>query len=211
MKTLAKAVIGSTAIGAMALASATPAMARDYDDRDGIGIGDIVAGAVILGGIAAVTGAIGGRDRDDDYYRNDRYRDYRDGRYGDYRDDRYGDYRDDRYRSDRYRNDYRNGSPRRAVEQCVSAAERDVRRYGVRNGDVTDIRKVDRKNGGYRVEGRIAVDTGYRGSRYGRGWDNDYRGWNDRMGGWDSGKFTCDIRDGRVTDIRYSGIRDLRR
>lgn len=200
MKTLAKAVIGSTAIGAMALASATPAMARDYYDRDGIDVGDIIAGAVIIGGIAAVAGAVGGRDRDDDYYRNDRYRDYRDDRYRDYRD----------YDRDDYRYD-RNGSPRRAVEQCVSAAERDVRRYGVRNGDVTDIRKVDRKNGGYRVEGRIAVDTGYRGGRYGRGWDNDYRGWNNRMGGWDSGKFTCEIRDGRVRDIRYSGIRDLRR
>lgn len=201
MKTLAKAVIGSTAIGAMALASATPAMARDYSDRDGIDVGDVIAGAVIIGGIAAVAGAFDDRDRDDDYYRNDRYRDDR------YRDDRY---RDDRYSNDRYRYN-RNGGARRAVEQCVSAAERDVRRYGVRDGDVTDIRKVDRKNGGYRVEGRIAVDTGWRGGRYGRGWDNDYRGWKDRMGGWDSGKFTCEVRDGRVRDVRYSGIRDLRR
>lgn len=191
MNTLTKAVIGSTAAGAMALASATPAFARDH--RDGIDAGDVIAGALIIGGIAAIASA-SSKDRRDDYYYD---RDYRDGRYRD--NDRYG-----------YGYNNRRNNPRAAVEQCVRAAERQAERRGFRNADVTDIRKVDRRGGGYRIKGRIAVDTGYRGGRYGRGWDNDYRGWNNRMGGWDSGKFTCDVRYGRVRDIDYSGIRGLR-
>ncbi|WP_066552670.1 hypothetical protein [Croceicoccus bisphenolivorans] len=193
MNTLTKAVIGSTAAGAMALASATPAFARDRHHDDGIDAGDVIAGALIIGGIAAIASAASKDRRGDDYYYD---RDYRDGRYRDY-DGRYRDYD-------------RRGSARSAVEQCVRAAERDARRRGFRDADVTDIRDVDRRNGGYRIRGRIAVDTGYRGGRYGRGWDNDYRGWNNRMGGWDSGKFTCDVKYGRVRDIDYSGIRGLR-
>lgn len=190
MKSLTKAVIGSTAVGAMALASAAPAFARDRYDHDGISAGEVIAGALIIGGIAAIASS-GGRDRDDRYYdRDDRYYD-RDGRY------------DDRY----YNN--RGGSARSAVERCVNAVERDVRRNGYRDADVTDVRRVDRRNGGYRIEGRVAVDSGYRGGRYGRGWDNDYRGWNNRMGGWDSGKFKCDVEYGRVRNLDYKGIRGL--
>ncbi|MBS7668346.1 hypothetical protein [Croceicoccus gelatinilyticus] len=195
MNNISKAIIGSTAAGAMALASANPAMARDRYDRDGIDAGDVIAGALIIGGIAAIASAAS-KDKNRDYYYD---RDYRDGRYRDY----------DRY--DRYGyNDRRRNNARASVEQCVRAAERDARRSGFARANVTDIRDVDRKNGGYRVKGRIAVDTGYRGGRYGRGWGRDYRGWNNSMQGWDSGKFTCDIRYGRVRDIDYSGIRGLR-
>ena len=74
MKTLSKALVGTVAAGAMAMASASPAMARDYRDNDRIDTGDIIAGALIIGGIAAVAAAAGnGRDRYD--YRDDyRYR-----------------------------------------------------------------------------------------------------------------------------------------
>ncbi len=190
MNTLSKAIIGTTAAGAMALASAAPAFARDRYDHDRIDAGDVIAGALIIGGIAAIASAAS-KDRDSRYY-----------------DDRYGDRYDRDYRDGRY--GYSNGGARRAVEQCVYAAERDVRRYGARDGDVTDIRKVDRRNGGYRITGRIAVDTGYRGGRYGNGWDRDYRGWNSRMSGWDSGRFTCDVRYGEVRNLDYSGIRGMR-
>lgn len=183
MKTFTKAIIGSSAAGAMALAGATPAFARDRHD-DGISAGEVIAGALIIGGIAAIASAAS-KDRDDRYYRDGRY------------------YDDDRY-------DRRGGNARSAVEQCVRAAERDARRSGFGRANVTDIRDVDRRNDGYRVKGRIAVDTGYRGGRYGRGWGNDYRGYRNDMRGWDSGKFTCDIRYGRVRDIDYSGIRGLR-
>lgn len=189
MKNLSKALVGTVAAGAMAITSASPAMAQGrYDDRDdGVDVGDIIAGALIIGGIAAVASAAG-RDRG--------------GRY----DDRYRDRYDDRYRDRRYD---RAGSPRSAVEQCVYAAERTANRYSYGGrAHVTDIRDVDRKRDGYRVKGRIAVNT--RSNDWRRGWGNDYRGWNDRYSGYDSGKFTCDVRYGRVADLDFSGIRGLR-
>lgn len=76
MKTITKALVGTVAAGAMAMASASPAMARDYYDRDdGIDVGDVIAGAVIIGGIAAIAGAFDGDD--DDRYRDRYYRGYR--------------------------------------------------------------------------------------------------------------------------------------
>src|SRR5690606_12515591 len=116
----------------------------------------------------------------------------------------------DRYdRYDRYDRGYRGGgSARSAVEQCVYAAERNASRYSWRGGaKVTDIRKVDRKRDGYKVKGRIAVNT--RNADWRRGWGNDWRGWNNRYSGYDAGRFTCDVRYGRVVDLDYSGIRGL--
>ena len=181
-KALAKGTIATVAAGAMAMTSASPAMARDYRDNDRIDSGDIIAGALIIGGIAAVAAAAGnGRDRYD----------YRDGRY----DDRY-----DRYNSA--------GSSRQAVEQCVYAAERNANRYSYGGrAKVTDIRKIDRKREGYKVEGRIAVNT--RSNDWRRGWGDDYRGYNNRYSGYDSGKFKCEVRYGRIVDLDYSGIRGL--
>lgn len=206
MKTLSKALVGTVAAGAMAMASATPAFARDRDnDHDGIGVGEIIAGAVIIGGIAAVAGAIG-NDRNRGTY-GEPYN----GRY----DDRYSNRYDDRY-SNRYDNRYaRRGDSRQAVQQCINAAERDASRYSHGRAKVTDIRDIKRSRDGYRVKGRIAVNQnnrGYRGDdrRYGNGWDNDYRGVSNNYRGYDAGKFTCEVRYGRVVDIHYSGVRGLR-
>lgn len=191
MKTITKALVGTVAAGAMAVSAASPAAARDrWGDNDGIDVGDIIAGAVVLGGIAAVAGAIGDNDRYDDY------------RYGDRYDRRYGD----RYSYGRY------GNPRQAVAQCVAVAEREGSRYGYGRADVTDIRSVDRNNRGYTVRGRIAVNTMGRGWRrgdgyYGRGWNDDYRGWNSSMRGYDAGTFRCRVEYGRVVDIDIDGIR----
>jgi hypothetical protein len=197
MKTITKALVGTVAAGAAAMTSATPAMARDRDN--GISTGEVIAGALILGGIAAVVASSNNNDRYDDRYD----RGY---------DDRYGD-----YNSGDYRRGYGNGySSREAVEQCVSAAERGAGRYAYRgNVDVTDIRTVTRTRDGYNVRGRIAVNQMGRNwrqgdRRYGNGWNNDYRGWNNRYRGWDSGTFTCKVRYGRVADIDYNGIRGLR-
>ncbi|OJW71192.1 MAG: hypothetical protein BGO57_10035 [Sphingomonadales bacterium 63-6] len=191
MKTITKGLVGTVAAGAVAMASVSPAYARNgHDDR--VDAGDVIAGALIIGGIAALAAAASDNDRD-------RY----DRRY----DDRRG--YDDRYYGDR------RGSPRSAVEQCVNAAERQASRYS-RGGraDVTDIRDISRTRDGYRIKGRIAVNTRShdwrRGdSRYGNGWGGDYRGWNDRLSGYDSGKFTCRVKYGRVVDVDYSGIRGL--
>lgn len=190
MNTLSKALVGSVAAGAMALtpivAQAQQGRGPDRRDHDGISAGEVIAGALIIGGIAAVA-ASASRN-------NNRY----DGRY----DNRYGN------------NGYRD-NPRQAVEQCVNAAERGANRYSYGNrAKVTDVRSIDRKRDGFVVKGRIAVNTQGRNwragdNRYGRGWGNDYRGWNDRYAGYDSGKFTCRIAYGRVVDLDYSGIRGL--
>mgnify|MGYP000459970045 CR=1 FL=1 len=187
MKTISKALVGTVAAGAMAMASATPTLARDNRHHDdGIDAGDVIAGALVIGGIAAIA-ASASHDRD--------------GRY--------------RNRGD-YRGYDRRSNPRSAVEQCVRIAESNANRYSYGGrAKVTDIRDVDRISGGYKVKGRIAVNTRGRNwragdSRYGRGWDGDYRGYNDRYRGYDSGKFTCKVKYGRVVDLDYSGIKGLR-
>ncbi|RYD45432.1 MAG: hypothetical protein EOP63_01315 [Sphingomonadales bacterium] len=167
---LTKAAIGAATAGAM-LMSAAPAAARDRYDRDGISAGEIIAGAVVIGGLAAILSS-GDNDR---YDRDDRYR----GRYGN--DARYGY----GYDTNRY------GNSRSAVSQCVSSVERGSRRYG--RTDVTEVTGIDRKRDGYKVKGRVIVRDGY-GGRWGRG------------GSYDKGKFTCEIRYGRVQDIRFSGL-----
>ena len=175
---LTKAAIGAATAGAM-LMSAAPAAARDRYDRDGISAGEIIAGAVVIGGLAAILSS-GDNDRYDRYDR--RY----DGRY----DDRYrGRYDDPRYGYGYNYNRY--GNSRRAVSQCVGAVERGSRRYG--RTDVTEVTSIDRKRDGYRVKGRVIVRDGY-GDRWGRG------------GYYDKGKFTCEVRYGRVQDIRFSGL-----
>ena len=186
MKTITKGLIGTVAAGAMAMASASPAFAqrdRGHHDNNGISAGEVIAGALIIGGIAAIASSS-----------NNRGRDYRDGRGG------YGD-RD----------------ARRAVEQCVNAAERQASRASWQSrADVTDIRSIRENRNGYTVKGRIAVNTQKRDwrdgdRRYGNGWGNDYRGWNDNLRGYDAGNFTCKVNyNGRISDIDFNGIRGLR-
>lgn len=205
MTKFSKALLVTGAAAAALVSSASPALARD---RDGIDIGDIIAGAVVLGGIAAVAGAIGGNDRYGDRY-GDSYGYPYDDRYGDRNDGRYGDRYGDRYGYNR------SGNPRQAVEQCVRTAEAQASRYSYGRADVTDIRSVDRNSRGYTVKGRIAVNSSGRGyrngdNRYGQGWDNDYRGWNDNLRGYDSGSFKCRVEYGRVVDLDFNGIRGYR-
>lgn len=198
MKTMSKALVGTIAAGAMAVSSASPAFAdsRDRDHRDGVSAGEIIAGALVIGGIAAVAASAGRGDRYDDRYESRYGNDYRYGRAGYDRDTRWG------------------GSPRSAIEQCVYAAERNASRYSYGRADVTDIRQVRETRYGYEVRGRIAVNSNARGWRasdgnYGRGWGGDYRGWNSNLRGYDSGSFKCRVERGRVVDIDYSGLRGL--
>ncbi|RPF70702.1 hypothetical protein [Aurantiacibacter spongiae] len=194
-KALGKGTMASLAAGAMALASASPAAAQGrydrYDrDHDGISAGEVIAGAVILGGLAAILSS-GNNDRYD--------RDYRYGTRG-YGYDRGG---------------YNQYGSRQAVEQCVRTAEAEAQRYLGTRAEVYEIRDVDRERNGYEVKGRIAVQEGYgrydRRDRYGRydrrGYGNYRRGYNNR--GWDEGRFECDVRYGRITDLDFSGIRGL--
>lgn len=186
MKTLSK--IGLTiATAATALATATPAEAqRRYHDRhhDGIDAGDVIAGALIIGGIAAIASAA---DNDRGYRGYDRgYRGY-DGGYN----NGYG-YYDNGYNS------------RQGVEQCVRAAQRQASRAGG-FARVTDVTRIDRVRGGYEVRGRLVVQD--------RGWNGGYRNWDrgyyyDRYDdGYDKGRFSCVTRYGRVQDVNVTGLR----
>lgn len=194
MKTFTKALFGTVAAGAVAVVSATPALANDYDryDHSRISTGEVVAGALVLGGVAALAA---GASRNGYGY------------------DGYSNYNRYNYRNGNYR---RMGDPRGAIERCVWAAQQSANRYSYGGrARVTDIRDVDAMRDGYRVRGRIAVNTQGRNWRggdryYGSGWNGDYRGWNQSYRGYDAGSFTCDVRYGRVVDLDFNGIRGLR-
>ncbi|BDI61465.1 hypothetical protein [Qipengyuania nanhaisediminis] len=179
-RTLTKGALGTVAAGAMALATATPAVAGDRYDRDRVDAGDVIAGAVVIGGIAALLGAFDNDDRRDHRYRDRRYRDR------DYRHDR-------RYRDRRNYRDHRGyRSAERAIERCVRVAERRARRQGGwRYADVTQIRDVDRTRYGFKIEGRMEVQGSHRYRR-----------------NYDRGAFTCYAEGGRPR-VRFGGIRGL--
>ncbi len=152
-KTLTKGALGTVAAGAIALASATPAVASDRHRDRGVDAGDVIAGAVIIGGIAALAGAFDNDDRRDRRYRDRNYR----GNNHNYRANHNRGYR---------------GNGQRAVERCIRSAERQARRFGgYRYADVTQIRDVDRTRYGFRVQGRIEVQgsNNYRGRDFDRG------------------------------------------
>ena len=173
-----KTSLTKAAIGA-ATVGAMLASAAPAAARDRHDRDGIGAGEIIAG--AVVLGGLAAilSSDNDRYDRYDRYDDRYRGRYD---DPRYG-----------YGYDYqRYGGSRSAISQCVNAVERGTSRYG--RTDVTQVTSIDRKRDGYRVKGRVVVRDGY-GGRWGRG------------GYYDRGKFSCDIRYGRVYDIDYSGLR----
>ncbi len=179
MKYLSKATL---ALAAAATAiTATPAQAGRFD-RDGIDAGEVIAGALIIGGIAAIAVAAS-KDKDSRY--DDRY-----DRRGDYSRGSY-DYSDRRFGS------------RSAVDQCVRAAQRKASRFG--RARVTDVTKIERVRGGYEVRGRLVVeDRGYRDWR--GDWDrngNRFDRYDDR---YDKGKFSCLARFDGIADLQLSGL-----
>lgn len=176
MNTLSKTLMAGTA--ATALAVASPAQARD---RDGIDAGDVIAGVLIIGGIAAIASAI---DNDDDRYdrRDNRRYDRNDGR-------RYDSYYGQRL------------NPRAAVQQCIAAAQQQASRYG--RARVTEVTDVDRERRGYDIEGRIVVNEGRRGYRHDARYDRRDRYSRRHV---DNGRFECRIRDGRIDRLRVRGL-----
>ncbi len=194
MKFLTKSLLSAGAAAAAMVSVAGPAMARP-GDRDNIDAGEVIAGALIIGGLAAVlsSGDRGSR-YEDQGYENRGY-----GRHG-------GGY------------GYNNGgNSRQAVNMCVSAVENWANRYS--RSDVTEIRNIERTRYGYRVSGKLVVKDGWRGQDRGHGGYNRYdrddryghgnrrgygRGGYDR--GYDQGRFACYVERGRVIDIDYSGL-----
>ena len=184
-----RAASAAVLAGSMVL-TAMPASAQRYErhrDRyhDGISAGEVIAGAVIIGGLAAILSG-GNRDRD-------RYDPRYDGNNGQY-DGYYNGYDWDRY-----------GGSREAIQSCVQAVERRSG-YGT-DTSVRRITDIDRIRGGYRVQGNVTVN--YRGVR-----PQDWRGgdrrsnrdWNDRQRYNDRGRFTCTVRYGRVQDVDLRGV-----
>lgn len=145
MRNLSKTIGATVALAALTVGATTPALAdnrRGHDD--GISVGDVIAGAVIIGGIAAILSS--GDDNDDRYYEGSQGYGY-DGQY-----------------DNRGYNNNRGGNGRRAVEQCVAAVEqRAGQGYGYAN--VTEIRDVQRTRYGLQVKGRLQVQQSY--GRYG--------------------------------------------
>ncbi len=187
--TLAFATASTALVAVPAQARGNDLARRDWGRHDGIDAGDVIAGALIIGGIAAIASASS-------------------------RDDRY--YGDRRYYDRGYDNEYgwnRNGyGSRQAVDQCVRAAQREAGSYGWAR--VTDVTQIDRVRGGYQVRGRLVVED-----RGGRGWGDSWNRNRDRYGyyydryndGYDKGRFTCTARYGNVDDIRLSGLRNYYR
>jgi len=108
--------------------------------RDGISGGDVLAGILVIGGIAAIASAASKNNRDRRY----EDRDYRNenARY----DDRRADMRD----NDRY--DRGTGDMESAINVCSNAAERQAGR----DARVSAIESVVRDGAGWRVEGELA-------------------------------------------------------
>jgi hypothetical protein len=201
MKILTKSLLGAGAAAAALVTVAAPAQAQGRNDRydrnrDGISAGEVIAGAVILGGIAAVIAS-----SDDNRYNDGRYsnRDYNRGGY-----DNRG---------------YNNGNgSRRAVNQCVSTVENWANGYS--RSDVTQISNIERTRNGYRVTGKLVVQDGWRGNnrgygnnrndRYerGNGYGNNYNQGYGR--GYDKGRFTCFVERGQVVDVDYRGLEQWR-
>jgi hypothetical protein len=180
---LTKNVLGAGAAAAALVTMSVPAQAQlrnERNERGGISAGEVIAGAVVLGGIAAVLSSSSNNDRYDDRY----------------------DRGDDRYNS---HGNYDNDRSRAAVNECIRTVERNSSRYN--RAKVTDIRQVNRTRNGYQVTGKIVVQDGYgRGGRYDNNRHDDGR--YDR--GQNSGRFTCYVERGRVVDIDYNGRNNWR-
>jgi len=120
--------------------------------RDGISGGDILAGILVIGGIAAIASAASKKNRERRYEE----RDYRseNQRYEepDYRNEnqRY----EDRPTADRYddRYDRGTGDMESAINACSDAAERQAGR----DARVSAVQSVVRDGEGWRVEGELA-------------------------------------------------------
>lgn len=153
----------------------------------GVDAGDVLAGVLIIGGIAAIAAAAS-RERDRDRrvetdpngypYRNDRNRDW-----------------DYRYRENAGR-DYRSGAGDRGLDNAADICAREVER----TERVDEVNSVDRTGSGWRVEGRLAN---------GRSFSCEI-GNDGRVGPVDLGGNSVGAADGQWDDDAYARARDGR-
>lgn len=185
MKILSKTLVGTVAAGAMAVSAAAPSSAQDWrrdHDRhrdNGIGAGEVIAGALIIGGIAAIAaGANNNRNRD---------RRWNDG-----------------WGTPRSAIEQCVGAAERQANRRSWGGRADV--TDIRG--VRETRSGYEVRGRIAVNS-MNRDWRRGDNQYGRGWGNDYRGWNDNLRGYDAGSFVCRIDRGRVGRIDFNGIRGL--
>ena len=197
MKIVTKSVLSAAAAAAALVSTAAPAEAQyRYRDRDGISAGEVIAGAVILGGLAAVLSA---------------------GKNGRYQDGYDRDYNND------YSYNTNTGNSRAAINQCINKIEN--RTGGYSRSNVTQIRRIERTRDGYRVLGTLEGQNGsdgydryaqgnrydqndryYQGNRYDQNDRYDRNGYGSAYNrSADGGQFTCYVERGRVVDIDYNG------
>ncbi|WP_336986166.1 hypothetical protein [Altererythrobacter aquiaggeris] len=155
---------------------------RRHHHNRGVGAGDLIVGAIILGTIAAASGS---RQRE----RDERYRD-RDYRSGDYRN------RDSRNTDYRYRTNDRDrrsdsGGLDRAAQMCVREIERD--------GRVENVDSVNRTGEGWTVTGTL-----YDGENFRCTIDNDGRISDIDVGGRDFESSAAPSRGSQWEDDRYA-------
>lgn len=104
--------------------------------RDRIDGGDILAGILVIGGIAAIASAASKNSRDRRY------------------EDR--DYRSDNQRYDDRRSDTRDDRGIRGMESAISACSNAAERQAGRDARVSAIESVVRDGNGWRVEGELS-------------------------------------------------------
>lgn len=204
----ARLLLGSAVSAAILVTSIAPAQARGpyrghhsgwnggWHHRDrGIRGGDLLAGAVILGGIAAIAGMSARKDRQLDEEIADRDRDA----YADRSDD--GEWRggDPGWRGDSAAG---TGAPAdndarvirdedAAVNACAEAAEDEAHAYGD-DASVRNIGDVQGEGTEWRVRGTVETRNGYRDRASARG-------------------FTCTVRYGQIEAVRLDGESVARR
>lgn len=163
MRLLSSAPALALASAAALSLTATPAMARHWHRDRGIDAGDVLAGVLIIGGIAAVASAASKSNRTSDardYRYPDRHPESRnpESRYpsdSDYRDwraerDSESGYAQDR-EDDRYGSgDWRGGD---AIDGAVSACTGEIERG---NRQIDTVEGVNRASDGWRVDGRLS-------------------------------------------------------
>ena len=196
MNVLSKSLLSAGAAAAALVSVAVPAQARERYDRhrDSVSAGEVIAGAVVIGGLAALLSA----GKKDHNHGGDNYD----------------------YNRTSYNYNNRGGGGRAAVNQCINSVER--RANANSRSEVTQVRDIQRTRFGYRVTGNIVVknsqrdrnyNNGYGAERYNQGdHNNQYDRYDRNTYGrrFDKGWFTCTFEQGRVVGVDYSGLNHWR-
>ena len=180
MNVFTKSLLSAGAAAAALVSIAVPAQARERYDRhrDSVSAGEVIAGAVVIGGLAALLSA-GKNNRNND---GDNYE----------------------YNRPGYNYDDRGGNSRASVNRCINSVERWS--DGYRRSEVTQVRDIQRTRFGYRVIGNLVVKGGQQDRVYNNGYGGDRYDGNTYGRRYNKGWFTCTFEQGRVVGVDYSGL-----